>query len=322
MSYDNPMENFTWILKYRPQTLDEIILPKKILDPIKNYVREQKKIPHFLFTSILPGSGKSSLANIIIKELDAEFLKINASSDNGIAVVREQIEPFATRSSLYGNQPKIIWLDEADRTSPNMQDGLRGVMEEYANEVQFILTGNNVNGISDPVQDRCECHDFNLDHPDVRKEIIVKIIKRVQWILEQENVTYDLDVLMKFVDKNYPRIRNIIKTIQKYVTGNGMVLDAGILKTSAIDEEFYGLVLSGNFTKAKEFILKNNIQADLVYTDLYKHCLDKITDKNVYGNFLITLNQYHVQNNQVIDKELNLVAGLLELSSLCKGMKL
>jgi DNA polymerase III delta prime subunit len=321
MAFDDLMNEHVWVQKYRPQSLDEIVLPKHIIDPIKQYVREKGKIPHLLFTSILPGSGKSSLANSIINELGAEYLKINASSDNGIAVVRDQIEPFATRSSLFGSSNKIIWLDEADRTSAAMQDGLRGVMEEYSSEVSFILTGNNKNGISEPVQDRCEIHDFNLDNADIKKEIIIKIIKRVKFILDSEGVTYDMDILMKFVDKNYPRFRNIISTIQKYVTGNGMILDAGILRTTTIDESFYDLILAGNFTSAKEFILKNGIQADPVYTDLYKHCLPKITDKSVYAPFLITLNRYQVQNSQVMDKELNLVAGLLELCALCKNKK-
>lgn len=321
MAISNPIDEFMWIQKFRPQNLDDIVLPRHILDPVKHYVRVEKKIPHFLFTSILPGSGKSTLANAIIKELDAEYLKINASSDNGIVVVRDQIEPFATRSSLYGSDAKIVWLDEADRTSPAMQDGLRGVMEEYSNEVQFILTGNNINGISTPVQDRCECHDFNLEHEAIRKEIIVKIVKRVQFILDSEGVTYDMDILLKFINKNYPRIRNIISSIQKYVMGNGMILDAGILNSYTIDESFYTNILSGNFTASKEMILKSGVSPDLIYTDLYQNCLPKITDKSAYAPFLITLNNYQVQNNQVIDKELNLVAALLELCTIAKSAK-
>jgi DNA polymerase III delta prime subunit len=321
MSFENPMESFSWILKWRPQSLDDLILPKRILDPIKQYVRVEKKIPHFLFTSLLPGSGKSSTANIIIKELGADYIKINASSDNGIGVVRDTIEPYCTRNTLYDDQTKIVWLDEADSTSPKMQDGLRGVMEEYANNVQFILTGNNVSGISEPIKDRCEWHDFDFTNPVVRKEIIVKLFKRCMYILDQEGVKYDTDVLLKFVDKNYPRIRNIISGLQKYAMGNGMIIDEGIMRTTSIDESFFEFILAGNFTKAKEYVLKNNTQADVVYTDIYKNCLDKITNMNVYGQFLVTLNDYQYKHAFVIDKEMNLVSALMEICSIIKSGK-
>jgi DNA polymerase III delta prime subunit len=311
------LKSYAWTQKYRPTNLDEIILPKAILNPIKKMVREDKKIPHLLFTSVLPGSGKSTLAKVIINELGADFLKINASKDNGIDVIRSQVDPFATRYSLYEDAPKIIWLDEVDGTTKNFQDAFRVPMEEFDQTVSFIMTANYKEQISEAVQDRAEIFDFNMNNAKVKDEILVKIIKRVMDILQKENVTYDETVLLKYCNKMYPRFRNILSGIQKYVSGNGNILDAGILATTNTDEEFFELIMNKKYTPARSYAIKSNMNYDTIYSDLYKKLLPKFTDdKNKYANLLITINQYAVNNTRVVDKELNFSACLVELISI------
>ena len=311
------IREYSWAQKWRPVTLDEIILPEHVLTPIIKMVREDKKIPHLLFTSVLPGSGKSTLAQVICNELGADVVKVNASKDNGIDVIRNKISPFAMRQSIYEDSPKIVFLDEFDGTTQNFQDAFRVPMEEYSDNVSFIMTANYKEKISLPIQDRCELFDFNLSNAAVKKEILVKIVKRMKFILEQENVDFDLDVLMKYCNKAYPRIRHIITDIQKYVKGNGMILDDGIMDFNSVGDEFYTMIINKNFTAAKDYVLKNSLNIDTLYTELYRNlCPKLLNDKGVYANSIITINRYAVQNGQVIDKELNFVALLLELISL------
>ena len=314
------LKSYAWQQKYRPTTLDDIILPAIVLDPIKKMVRVDKRIPHLLFCSLLPGSGKSTLAKVIINELGGDFIKVNASKDNGIDVVRSVIEPFATRFSIYEDAPKVAWLDEFDGTSNNFQDAFRVPMEEYDQTCSFILTANYKEKISEAVQDRCETFDFNMNSAEVKKEVLGKIIKRMMFILEAENVTYDADTLMLYCNKAYPRFRNIISGIQKYVSGNGNVLDKGILEIDVVSDELYGYIENGNFTGAKEYVFKNSLNIDTIYGDLFRNLLPRfVNNKAKYAPLLITINNYQVQNSQVIDKELNLVAGIMEMDGIIKS---
>jgi DNA polymerase III delta prime subunit len=314
----NQIREYAWAQKYRPVTLDEIILPDHILTPIKKMVREDKKIPHLLLASLLPGSGKSTLSQVICNELGADVLKINASKDNGIDVIRNKVGPFATRQSIYEDAPKIVWLDEFDGTTPNFQDAFRVPMEEYSNNISIIMTANYKDKISLAIQDRAEMFDFNLANKNIKKELLIKIVKRLKFILEEEKVEYDLDVLMKYCNKAYPRIRNIITDCQKYVKGNGMILDEGILDFRTVDDNFYDYILNNEFTKAKEYVFKNSLNIDGIYTDLYRNLCPKL-DKSKYAPVLITLNRYAVQNTQVVDKELNFVSCLLEVIGLIQS---
>ncbi len=187
-----------WVHKWAPKTFEDIVLPTSILDPIKMHVSGEA-IPHMLFTSVLPGSVKTTLANIIETATGAEVLKINASERNGIDVIRSEIIPFCTRQSIYGDVKKIVFLDEFDGTTKEFQEAFRVPMEKYAGFVTFIMTANNKEAISAAVQSRCEKYDFNLSNSEVKKEIIVKIIKRVYMILDEEGVEYDKQVVLKYV---------------------------------------------------------------------------------------------------------------------------
>jgi replication-associated recombination protein RarA len=306
------LESYAWVQKYRPVDLDEIILPSHVLDPIKKMVRVDKRIPHLLFTSVLPGSGKSTLAQVIINELEADALKVNASKDNGIDVIRNLVTPFATRFSAFDDAPQVVWFDEIDGTTPAFQDAFRVPMEEYDQTCSFIMTANYKEKISLAVQDRAQLFDFNLDNPKVKKEILIKIVKRVIFILDTEKITYDMDTVMRYCNKAYPRIRNIITGIQKYVTGNGNILDEGIMKMDIVDSTFYDFILAGEFTKAKDFVFKNSLNIDSLFGDMYRHLGPKL-DHSKYAPVMITINRYAVTNGQVVDKELNFVAMLLEV---------
>jgi DNA polymerase III delta prime subunit len=314
------LKSYAWTLKYRPCTLDEVILPESILAPIKKMVRVDKKIPHLLFTSVLPGSGKSTLSKCIINELGADAMAINASKDNGIDVIRSKVIPFAERHSIFDDAPKVVWLDEFDGTTEAFQNAFRMPLEEYDQSCSMIMTANHITKISEPIQDRCQTFDFNLTNKLVKKELIVKIIKRVMMILDAEGVTYDGDTLMVYCNKEYPRFRNIITGIQQYVAKNGNILDKGILESTGINTGIYDMIAAGKFTPVKKEIFSSSFNIDALYRGLFDNLLKKFEGNNaVYAPMLITINQYMVQHSTVIDKEINAVALVMELIGIIQG---
>jgi DNA polymerase III delta prime subunit len=314
------LKSYAWTQKYRPVNLDEVILPDSILTPIKQMVRVDKKIPHLLFTSVLPGSGKSTLSKCIINELGADFMAINASKDNGIDVIRSKVIPFAERLSIFNDAPKVVWLDEFDGTTEAFQNAFRMPLEEYDQSCSMIMTANHISKISEPIQDRCQVFDFNLTNKLVKKELIAKIVKRVIMILEAEKITYDVDTLMLYCNKEYPRFRNIITGIQQYVTKNGNILDKGILDEAGIDVGIYDLIANGKFTLVKKEIFSSSFNIDALFRGLFDNLLKMFeTNTSVYAPMLITINQYMVQHSTVIDKEINAVALVMELIGIIQG---
>jgi len=205
------MNNFQNLLveKYRPQTLDEIVLSKDDRLFVES-IQAKKEIPHLLFAGI-QGSGKTSLSKIIVNNiLDCQYLYINASDENGIDAIRGKIVGFAKTKSLDG-KIKVILLDEADQISLEGMKALRNVMEEFASNTRFILTCNYLYKIIPPIQSRCQI--INLIPP------IEGVVQRIVDILKKENVKIPADqkpLLLEHIRKHLPDIRRIVNDIQKY----------------------------------------------------------------------------------------------------------
>jgi len=319
MAFNGSLDDeYMWYQKYRPQTLDDIILPKNIKQEIQMYIN-RGKLPHLLFVSPLPGIGKSTLANLITEEMQADFIELNSSDDNGIATVRNVLKPFATRESLFGDGPKIAWLDEFDGTSTDFQKAFRSLMEKYSDNVSVIATANYKTKIIPAVVDRFTVIDFNFKTPSIKNEMLPLMIKRVFTILEAENVEYDDEAVMLFVDANFPSFRTILKGLQRYADGHGNVIDRGILTVNVLDQTFFDYILSGNYTGSKEWILKNDIPIDITYTELYTRLLPRIEDKSKYAPALIKINQHQIWHGQSINPELNFLALLMELCLIMKS---
>lgn len=317
MAFHGKLEDeFMWWQKHRPQTLDDIIIPKKTRQLVRSFI-DNGKVPHLLFVSPMAGIGKSTLANIINQEMEADYIELNTSDDNGISTIRDVLKPFATRESLYGDT-KIAWLDEFDGTSPQFQKSFRSLMEQYSNNVSFIATANYETQIIPALLDRFTIIDFNFNTLSMRNELLPEMIKRVFKILDAENVEYDKDIVMVYIDDNYPKMRNILKNLQLYAMSNGNIIDKGILKMNVLNEDFFNYILKGQYTKAKEWVLTNDVPIDMTYSELYDKLLPKITDKAKYAPALIKINQYHIWHNQAINGELNFMALLMELCHIMK----
>ncbi len=313
MAFNGTLQDeFMWFQKYRPQSIDEMILPKKTKQLIKAYLNKGV-VPHLLFVSPVGGIGKSTLANVITSELQADFIELNTSDDNGVDTIRNILKPFATRESFYNDGPKIAWMDEFDGTSPKFQEAFRSLMEKYSDNVSFVATANYATKIIPQILDRFTIVDFNFNKMSVKNEMLGPLIKRVFNILDKENVEYDEEAVMLFVDANFPRIRSILKNLQMYAMSNGNIIDKGILKINVLDDTFINFILEGKYSQAKEWVFKNDIPVDVTYTELYERLLPKITEKSKYAPALIKINQHQVWHGQAINPELNFLALIMEL---------
>jgi len=246
----NPV-NVMWTEKYRPSTLKEIIGASK--DKIKRYLDKPSQMQHLLLTSITPGTGKTSMAKIIVNELNADKIVLNSSDDRKIDTVREKVTDFVRAKSSQQNMRRIVIMDEADGLTPAAQDALRNLMETYSTNAIFILTCNKKSKILPAIQSRCVQLEFSS--PDK-----AEIAEYLSNICESENVEYTIEGLQTVIEKNYPSIRNCVQTLQSlYTEGKSVTVE----NSKHSDEEFQKLwtiaTVDKDWKKVKEYVFKNNI---------------------------------------------------------------
>src|SRR5271166_2663276 len=245
------IDNFLWVEKYRPQTVAECILPTHLKTKFQTFVN-QKVIPSLILSGP-PGIGKTSVAIAMIKELKADYIKINAAKERGIDVVRDRMEQFASTVSLRGGRKYII-LDEADGISPSALDALKGFIEEFSSHVSFIFTCNNQGKIIEAIQSRCELVEFKItkdDFPILGKEFYTVL----RAILDKEEVIYDLKVLAQVIKRFYPDWRRILNKVQNYSISNNKKIDTGILviKNLSILIDVVPLIRSKNWNEVRRW---------------------------------------------------------------------
>lgn len=298
-----------WCEKYRPKTLDEIILPNETRLLIEAF-KAKASTNHLLLVSS-PGQGKTSLAKIIVNDvLQCDYLYINASDENGIDTIRTKIISFAQTKSLLGNG-KVVILDESDALSGEAVRALRNVMEEYAANTRFILTANYKHKIIEPIQSRCIA--VNLDHnlPD--------IIKHCFNILKQENITVpdsQKPHFVKLVKTNFPDIRKTINELQRYsISGT---LD---IKNSSISDEFLDNIFSKlgkDVFEARKLVIENESTFQADYHNLMKCLLEYIYIKQIEPvkkrELILIVTEYMYRNAFVADHEINFFACMINVS--------
>lgn len=227
---------FAWEHKFRPGTVEETILPSRVKTRIKNYIN-QEKIPSFLFYSPSPGTGKTTTALAIIKEIGCKRpLIINASLKTDIGTIRNEVVQYAQGRSL-GNSRKVVFLDECDRLSDAAQESLKGLMESVSKSCTFILTTNNISRVNGPLMSRCRRVDFIWTEEE-QTEIMSGMYKRCIQILNHEGVKYDGKVIACLIKQRAPDNRSVMGTLQDYVVEYGEI-NEGILRhlsTGSLDE--------------------------------------------------------------------------------------
>ena len=281
--------------RYRPTTLDGYVGNEQLKTTIAKYL-EQNDIQNYLFHG-QAGTGKTTLAKIVINNLDCESLYINASDERGIETIRDKVVGFASVASF--KPLKVVILDEADFLTIQAQASLRNVIETYSKSTRFILTCNFIERIIDPLQSRCQT--FKIQAPtksDVAKHLVN--------ILEIEKTNFDLEQIKSLVNQYYPDIRKMLNTIQASTVNNTLSLDKSTLSsTSYMSDVLKELTLDKpNYTTIRQTIADSNTSE---FDELYRYLFDN-SDKylpNKQGTVAMLINEHQYQSNFRIDKEIN-----------------
>jgi DNA polymerase III delta prime subunit len=312
---DSRDEMFLWVEKYRPQKIDECVLPQALKDTFRQYV-EQGELPNFLFTGSA-GVGKTTIAKALCNEIGAEYMMINGSEESGIDTLRTKIKGFASTISLT-DAKKVVILDEADYLNANStQPALRGFIEEFANNCRFILTCNFKNRIIEPIHSRCAVIEFKIDNKD-KQEIAATFFKRAVTILKKEQIEFDPKVVAELITKHFPDYRRILNELQRYsVSGK---IDSGILVNMS-EESFKGLIKllkEKDFAEVRKWVSKNSdSDTTSLFRELYDSAANTI-EPNSVPQLVLILADYQYKAAFVADHELNIMAALTEIMAQCK----
>ena len=299
------IKNSLWVEKYRPSNLDSYIGNEHLKSKVKVYL-ESGDLPHLLLYG-RAGTGKTTLAKLLVNNIDCDYLYINASDENSVEVVREKVKNFA--STLGFQTMKVIILDECDYITPNAQAALRNLMETFSKHCRFILTCNYVERIIDPIQSRCQS--FQIIPPD-RKQVAVHLGN----ILTKEQVESEIEDIVTIVNGGYPDIRRVINSSQRQVVGGKLVIDEGM----AIQNDYKNQVLDILKTQDKKNSFKNirQLLADSKVTDfsdLFRLLFDTVDDwgRGHVAECILILAQYQQSDAVVVDKEINIMAMFIEI---------
>jgi DNA polymerase III delta prime subunit len=308
------MEHLLWVEKYRPKTIQDCILPDAIKSTFQEYVN-RKEIPNLLLSGTA-GVGKTTIAKALCNEVGCDYIVINGSDESGIDVLRNKIKNYASSVSLAGGR-KVVIIDEADYLNPNStQPALRGAIEEFSSNCSFIFTCNFKNRIIDPIHSRCSVVDFKINGS--KAKMASAFFKRCEWILDQEGVTYDKEVVAAVITKHFPDNRRVLNELQRYsVSGT---IDKGILSNIA-DIQLGALVISlkeKDFASTRKWVT-NNLDNDPVkiYRKLYDTLYESLKPQSV-PQLVLILAKYQYQAAFVADHEINMVACLTEIMVDCE----
>ena len=262
------IKNTLWVEKYRPQSLETYIGNEHLKSKVKVYL-ESGDLPHLLLYG-RAGTGKTTLAKLLVNNIDCDYLYINASDENSVEVVRDKVKNFA--STLGFSEMKIIILDECDYITPNAQAALRNLMETFSKHCRFILTCNYVERIIDPIQSRCQS--FQIIPPD-RKQVAMHMSN----ILQKESVNAKVDDIVTIVNGGYPDIRRVINAAQRQVVNEKLVIDEAM----STQNDYKLEVLEILKTQDKKNAFKNirQLLADSKVTDfsdMFRLLFDTVDD--------------------------------------------
>jgi len=303
------VNNSLWVEKYRPRKLDEYVGNEHLKQKVSDYL-QSGDVPHLLFFG-KAGTGKTTLAKLIVNSISCDYIIINASDENNVDTVRNKVKGFA--STIGFKDMKIIILDEFDYMTPNAQAILRNLMETFSKHCRFILTCNYVEKVIDPIQSRCQT--FQIV-PPTKKDVAVQISQ----ILGKEDVSFEPKDLVPIIDSSYPDIRKIINTCQLNSSKGKLKLDT----TSVIDSDIKSKVveiLKGNDAKPNKW---KNIRQAIAdsrvqdFTEFYTYLYEKVDE---YGsgntsNIILILSESQHKDALVVDKEITFMSCIIQIVAL------
>ena len=308
------MKEFLFVEKYRPQIIEDCILPKSLKNTFQSIV-DKGELVNMMFTGSA-GVGKTTVARALCNELGLDYMLINGSEDGNIDTLRGKIKQFASTVSLQGGQ-KVVILDEADYLNPqSTQPALRGFIEEFSSNCRFILTCNFKNRIIDPLHSRCSVYEF--DYGVQNASIAADFMKRLQWILDCEGIIYDNQVLSELIMKYIPDWRRVLNECQRY--GMSGHIDTGILVTLS-ETSIKGLMedlKAKNFKKMRRWVTDNmDVESTKLFRMVYDNMVTYVTPNSI-PQLVLILADYSYKDSFVADHELNVVACMTEIMSQIK----
>ena len=303
---------FLFCEKYRPQTIDDCILPDDTKKTFKEFV-EKGEIPNLLLSGP-PGIGKTTIAKALCNELGADYYVINGSDEGRfLDTVRNQAKNFASTVSLTGSSKhKVIIIDEADNSGNDVQLLLRANIETFYNNCRFIFTCNYKNKIIEPLHSRCAVIDFTIKGKQ-RVQLAGAFFKRVLQILDAERIEYDEKVVAELVSKHFPDFRRVLNECQRYSTSGK--IDSGILASfsDVSVNELIKNLKEKNFTEVRKWVVSNlDNDASVLLRRVYDACYDYLLPQYIPAAVLI-IAKYQYQSAFCADQEINLLAALTEI---------
>jgi len=311
------MSDFIWVEKYRPQTIDECILPENIKKTFSDFLNKGE-IPNMLLAGP-PGVGKTTVAKALCNELGVDYYVINGSDEGRfLDTVRNNAKNFASTVSLSSEaKHKVIIIDEADNTTPDVQLLLRASIEEFSNNCRFIFTCNYKNKIIEPLHSRCAVVEFSIQGKS-KQEIAAKFFGRLVSILERERIEADKKVLAELINEHFPDWRRVLNECQRYAVGGK--IDTGILAHFS-DVKVNDLIKNlkeKDFPQVRKWCVDNlDNDPSVLLRRIYDSLYSSLVPSTIPAAVLI-LAKYQYQIAFVADQEINMLACLTEIMVECE----
>tara|TARA_B100001093_G_scaffold46633_1_gene39593 strand:+ start:193 stop:1137 length:945 start_codon:yes stop_codon:yes gene_type:complete len=308
---------FLWVEKYRPKTIEDCILPTSIKNTFQDFL-DKGEVPNLLLAGPA-GCGKTTVAKALCNELGVDVYVINGSDEGRfLDTVRNTAKNFASTVSLSSDaKHKVIIIDEADNTTNDVQLLLRAFTEEFSGNCRFIFTCNFKNKIIEPLHSRCACIDFSTNSKN-KPQLAAQFFKRLQEILDTESVEYDNKVLVELINKHFPDWRRVLNECQRY-SSSGKI-DPGILATFS-DVKVNDLIKhlkEKNFKEVRKWVVNNlDNDASIILRRIYDSLYESLVSGSIPAAVLI-IAKYQYQVAFVADQEINMLACLTELMVECE----
>ena len=305
------MNEFLWVERYRPNCIEDCILPQSLKNTFKEIVSSGEL--HNMLLAGTAGLGKTTVARALCHEMDLEYMLINSSEESGIDVLRSKIKQFASTVSLHGGRYKVVILDEADYlNAQSTQPALRGFIEEFSSNCRFILTCNFKNRIIEPLHSRCSVIEFNTNKKQLA-QLAGSFMKRLQVILDTEGVKYNNKIIADLIMRYAPDWRRVLNECQRYSVSGEITPDVLIGMSDQSISDLIAHLKSKDFKSMRSWVANNSdVDSSVIFKKIYDSLYEFAEGQSIPSIILI-LADYQYKAAFVADRELNTVACLTEI---------
>lgn len=308
---DATREQFLWVEKYRPQKIEDCILPDHIKSTFMQ-LRDKGEVLNMLLSGGA-GTGKTTVARAFCEELGVDYIIINGSDNRGIDAIRTAVKGFATTVSMQTGKPKVIIVDEADGLTPDAQKVLRAMIESVSSNCRFIFTCNYKAKLIEPLHSRCTCIDFTIAKSELTG-LMGSLLKRILSIVRSEGVEADKGVLVEIIKQHFPDNRRILNELQRYATLRGGVIDAGAVTSATSSSKVKTLVefiKKGDYSQCRQWIAENP-SPEVLFDELYANLGEYVEGPNI-PTLILILGEYQFRSAFAANVEINMAACVAEI---------